>query len=132
MILNLTQHTASPEQVAAGVVDLSLADRATVSKLLTFDTLPTAYSGTITDRALALADFASKYAPEAVTQAMIGGAPWLMASLEAALLAKGIEPLYAFSVRESVDQPQADGSVRKVNIFKHAGFIPAVPINDLL
>jgi hypothetical protein len=39
------------------------------------------------------------------------------------LRAADITPLYAFSVRESVEQALADGSVRKVNVFRHAGFI---------
>jgi hypothetical protein len=55
--------------------------------------------------------------------AMIGGAPYLMAPLESALRAHGITPVYAFSVRESVDQVQPDGSVRKVAVFRHAGFV---------
>jgi hypothetical protein len=46
-----------------------------------------------------------------------------MAPLEVALRAHGITPLYAFSVRESVDQVQPDGSVRKVATFRHAGFV---------
>ena len=49
----------------------------------------------------------------------------MMARLERALIERGIEPLYAFSVRESTEEVQADGSVRKVAVFKHAGFIPA-------
>ena len=54
---------------------------------------------------------------------MIGGAPWLMSSIENALRDHRITPIYAFSVRESAEQVQPDGSVRKVNIFRHAGFV---------
>jgi hypothetical protein len=54
---------------------------------------------------------------------MIGGAPYLMAPLEVALRAHGITPLYAFSVRESVEQTQPDGSVRKIAVFRHGGFV---------
>ena len=58
--------------------------------------------------------------------AMIGGALWLMAPLAAALREQGIEAVFAFSVRETEEQKQADGSVRKVAVFRHAGFVPAV------
>ena len=37
---------------------------------------------------------------------MIGGAPYLMASLERALDAVMIQPVYSFSVRESVEAVQ--------------------------
>ena len=59
-------------------------------------------------------------------RAMIGGAPYLMAPLETALRVIGIEPVYAFSTRASVEQTMPDGSVRKVNDFRHAGFVPAI------
>ena len=38
--------------------------------------------------------------------------------------ALGIECFYAHSVRQSVDQPQADGTVKKVAVFNHVGFFP--------
>ena len=46
--------------------------------------------------------------------------------LEAALRQQGFTPLYAFSVRESADQTQPDGSVRKVAVFRHVGFVEGV------
>ena len=56
-----------------------------------------------------------------------------MAALEADLLTTiehddgttslPIIPLYAFSRRESVEEWQPDGSVRKINIFRHDGFV---------
>ncbi len=127
MILNLTQHPATPAQIAAGVVDLPANEREVVSKLLTFEALPK--EGEVFDRAYALAAAASeslgRMGVEVFGQVMIGGASWLMSALETALRDTGIEPLYAFSLRESVEQPQADGTVKKVNIFRHAGFVPA-------
>lgn len=39
MILNITQHPATPEQIAAGVVDLPADKRAALCSLLTFDAL---------------------------------------------------------------------------------------------
>lgn len=124
MILNLTQHAATLDQIEAGVVDLPAASRASASELLTFTQCPDADE--IRARAVALATIAAY--SDLLTRhgrAMIGGAPWLMGPLAAALRDRGIEPLYAFSRRESVDQVQPDGSVRKTAVFRHAGWVPA-------
>ena len=48
-----------------------------------------------------------------------------MPPLEKALRGLGIRPLYAFSVRESVEETLPDGSVRKVAVFRHKGFVEA-------
>jgi len=118
-ILNLTQHPATPEQLAVGVADLPADSQARLRELLTFDVLPVASD--IFARAGQIADMAIGH-----QAAMIGGALWLMAPLAAELRARGIEPLFAFSVRETEEQPQPDGSVRKVAVFRHRGFVPAV------
>ena len=115
-ILNLTQHIATVEQALAGVVEP--ADKEAVCGLLTFDNLPTATE--IAERAGRLAIIASESGCKA---AMIGGAPFLMGALQETLSGFGVKPLFAFSVRESADQAQADGSVRKVAIFRHLGFV---------
>jgi hypothetical protein len=132
MIINLTQHPASPEQVSAGVVDLP--EPAELRRLLTFDDLPS--PGEVADRAAQIAALAvetrdrlrgSDSADDWITAenlaAMIGGAPFLMGPLEAALRAESIRPEFAFSRRESVEETQADGSVRKVAAFRHLGFV---------
>jgi hypothetical protein len=130
MTLNLTQHAATPEQVAAGVHDLPEAERAALVALLTFDSLPG--RAEIEARAHALAELAccnglagDEGDDPHPAKAMIGGAPYLMAALEAELRARHIEPVYAFSVRESVEQTQPDGSVRKINVFRHTGWVSA-------
>lgn len=141
-IINLTQHQATPEQVAAGVFDLPTILRGYLSELLTFDAIPSAeeIKARANDIAIMAAMLArgadrAEEADGAVAEndrgalaryAMIGGAPYLMAPLEIALCDNEIQPLYAFSVRESVEQEQPDGTVRKINIFRHAGFVPAV------
>ena len=122
MIINLTQHNASPEQVAAGVVDVPAEIRAELSALLTFTTLPSKEE--LNEAAMKIAAMAvictqGSTAPAA----MIGGAPFFMAALEAALRHYGMKPLYAFSERVSEEKMDADGTVRKVNIFKHKGFV---------
>ena len=130
MIINLTQHPATPDQIAAGVVDLPQSGREALAELLTFEELPDLDD--IQDRAEALVllafhndlegDDVDDPFPE---QAMIGGAPWLMEPLAKRLRAHGIIPLFAFSRRESIEQVQQDGSVRKTNVLKHAGFVEA-------
>lgn len=121
-IVNLTQHAATPEQRAAGVVDPSPSIAERVHALLTFEALPT--PALIRERAAALAELAADLAG-AGGAAMIGGAPFLMTDLELALLQVGVAPLYAFSRREAVDVTGADGAVRKTSVFRHLGFVPA-------
>lgn len=117
MIANLTQHVATPAQIADGATDVATK---TLGRLLTFSTLPS--RDDIEHRAAQIADLAEN---SGFNRAMIGGAPFLMPALERALRERGIAPCYAFSLRESVDETMPDGSVRKVAIFKHAGFVPA-------
>ena len=124
MILNLTQHQATTEQQAQGVVDLPDSQRKELQKLLTIEALPD--KGEIDNRAEEIASMAIAFDMErdqGPISAMIGGAPFLMGALEWALDRVSIQPLYAFSVRESVDQTQPDGSVRKVAVFRHCGFV---------
>lgn len=118
MILNLTQHAATPEQVAAGVVDLTGEAHASLISLLTADELPSAAQ--VVDMAEGIAALAAGYG---APTAMVGGAPWLMAPLVDALRLRGIAPCFAFSRRESVEVAQADGSVRKTAVFRHVGFV---------
>lgn len=120
-MINLTQHAATPEQIAAGVVDLPPAFQHHLKQLLTFDTLPTREE--ILYRADAIAT--EIIPPDFHTEALIGGAPYLMEPLRRALEVCGITAYYAFSERVSEEMPQPDGSVRKVNVFKHVGFIKA-------
>lgn len=120
MILNLTQHPASAEQISAGVVDLDPVARSQLGRLLTVESLPSRRE--VEARCADIAQLAALHEPVAL-QAMIGGAPWMMRALENALIDQGFEPLYAFSVRESTEQVQPDGSTRKVNVFRHAGFV---------
>lgn len=119
-IINLTQHKAAPDQSAAGVVDLEEPYRTKLKELLTFDVLPTASE--IYTIASMIALMANKRMPD-VKNAMIGGAPFLMSSLEFALNTYGIDPLYAFSVRESVQETMPDGSIEKTTVFRHIGFV---------
>jgi len=115
MLINLTQHVATADQGAT-----EPANKAVVQDLLTFEEIPT--TALMVKRAKELADIAAE---AGATEAMIGGAPFFMSVLEAALVMKKIEPVYAFSKRETVEEKQQDGSVRKVAVFRHLGFVPA-------
>lgn len=48
-----------------------------------------------------------------------------MGALERALINEGIKPLYAFSLRESVERV-VDGKTVKTTVFHHLGFVKAV------
>lgn len=125
MIINLTQHNATAEQLAAGVVDLDVSQKAYVSNLLTFVGLPT--MAEVKDRAATLAAFCCIFADAEAAEgeevcAMIGGAPFLMAALESELKSSDIKPCYAFSERVS-EEKEVDGKIVKTNVFKHVGFV---------
>lgn len=129
MILNLTQHNATPEQKAQLVVEPRMT-KEKIRELLTFEEIPTKEE--IEARAKELARIAvseaSMYAGDTdneiwITRVMIGGAPYLMGALEKALRECGFTPVYAFSKRESEEIPQPDGSVKKIQVFRHVGFV---------
>lgn len=115
-IINLTQHAASPEQRLAGVVEPH--DKNEVCQLLTFTEIPA--PEVLVFRAEKLVAIATQSGAD---QAMIGGAPFFMSTLERLLREKGIEPVYAFSKRESVEVVNENGEVVKTNVFKHTGFV---------
>ena len=121
MILNLTQHAASAEQIEAGVIDFVGKDLESLKALLTFKDIPSAAE--IDRRAQEITRLAKDALfgqPE--RKAMIGGALWLMAPLTFYLKAAGISPVFAFSKRESVEEV-IDGKTVKTNVFKHVGFV---------
>ena len=116
-ILNLTQHVASPQQIESGVIEPE--NKKAVQTVLTFDSIP--IQNEVWSRANVLAQIALATNHDS---AMIGGAPYLMGPLERALNEVGIKPVYAFSVRESVEKV-VDGKTVKTNVFKHIGFVEA-------
>lgn len=119
-IINLTQHAATPEQVAAGVENIEDSRIEFLAKNLTFDEIPTRKQINQRVRWICWLIRGAGY-----DGAMIGGAPYLMGPLEAQLRLMDIKPLYAFSKRESVETTRPDGSVVKTNVFKHVGFVEA-------
>lgn len=132
VILNLTQHAATPEQLAAGVVDLSERKLSELKVLLTFDSIPTASE--LKARAEKIERLAVAFLCEITPEdellddvdlaAMIGGAPFFMATLESHLKERAIRPLYAFSRRDSVEVATPEGVVKQA-VFRHLGFYEA-------
>ena len=114
-IVNLTQHPSSAEQKEAGVFDLP--KDSVLFDALTFNELPSKEA--IETRAKLIAGIALT---NDATHAMIGGAPYLMSALETALKSRGVQPLYAFSERVSVEK-EVNGEVVKTSVFKHLGFV---------
>ena len=122
LIVNLTRHPATPEQAAAGVVDLRGGEREELLRLLRFDALPD--YDEVRERAEAIADLAvfnglGAGAPDPLpSAAMVGGAAFLMAPLEAALRERGIEPVYSFSPQHAAGA-DGEGVLRP----RHHGFV---------
>lgn len=123
MILNLTHHNAAAEQAAAGVVNLSGQPLENLKKVLTFTEIPSREE--IIERANKILDFALERGAKSV---MIGGAPYLMPILEKALAKHGIQILYSFTKRETVEKTDENGNVVKTAIFRHVGFVEAVKL----
>ena len=121
MIMNMTQHEPSQDQKNVGVRNFRDDLQKRVRDLLTFDTLPTEVE--IKNRCFDLTTLATyTYAKKM----MVGGAPWLMAPLCNHLKKYGFEPVFAFSSRVSEEKLQEDGTIKKVQIFRHEGFVPAM------
>lgn len=116
MILNLTQHAPTEEQVEAGVIEPN--NKEEVKRFLTFTSPPKRVE--VVERALALTEIALQHNADAV---MIGGAPYLMAPLEQMLLDRGIAPLYSFTERRATETTKPDGSVHKTQEFVHIGWV---------
>lgn len=88
-ILNLTQHTTTPEQIEAGVVDVAPEHKAKLQSLLNF----TPKRSDMVWRANAIAEIAMSYNCQ---KALIGGAPWHMNELAQALVLcpDNIQPVF--------------------------------------
>ena len=115
-ILNLTQHPATADQAKAGVIEPN--NKGVVQELLTFRSLPNT-----ADISAAAGNLTMIAEDSGCDTAMIGGAPYLMRPLEEILLRSGIQPVYAFSRRESVEETDANGNVLKSQTFRHLGFV---------
>lgn len=117
MILNLTQHIATEDQIKEGVMEPDEKTKEKIKKLLTFEKLPD--QNTMTKRAEDLASICLK---NNASHVLIGGAPFFMSTLEHTLIGFDITPSYAFSLRRSIEETK-DGQVLKKSVFQHIGFV---------
>ena len=121
MILNLTQHNATADQINAGINDLPVDFQTTLKGLLTF---PTQYTrADLEYRALQIHELVRDFcgtSEEVLEGVMIGGMPSFMPVLESVLISKGIKVGYACTDRVSKDVIK-DGEVIKTAVFVHAG-----------
>lgn len=145
LIFNATQHEATVDQLIVGVANLEGEALVKLKQALTFGSYYTnedLVSAANTIQSLlykawdsachksACADELAQYPDDSwqnhwyhtPKKCMIGGMPSLMPVLERVLKSAGWEVGYACSERVSVDQHMPDGSVKKVNSFKHVGF----------
>lgn len=127
-VINFTQHTCTPDQIEAGIIEFPAEHKHKLCTLLTFEELPNQEE--VWNRAVQLVQLFETVAvdldytydsKESSLYPMIGGAPFLMTYLEDAFDDAGITVYYAFSKRESIDVVQPDGSVKKVATFRHVG-----------
>ncbi len=125
IIFNLTQHEATFEQVAQGVCDLPDDLHKQVIELITFDEPPKASE--MLRRAQRICAIVDSLMSIGVYGAMIGGAPFFMATLERTLFEEcGIVAKYSFSQRVSQETVGPNNEVVKVSTFKHVSFVDAV------
>lgn len=125
-IWNATQHAATAEQKEQGVVDLPDEARVGLAKVLTFEELPTAEQLRI--RSIMVVGCILGAGAKPGERVMLGGAPFFMEELSHSCREAGLVPVFAFSKRESAEQVMPDGSIRKVAVFRHLGFVsPETP-----
>lgn len=122
LFINLTQHALTPEQdqwVAENCY--ALVEDEQVKTLLNFSELPTKEE--LERRADYIVSQLGDNNPDFYKMALIGGAPFFMSVLERKLKEAGIQPVYAFSKRVSVEGVNEHGEVVKTSVFKHEGWI---------
>jgi hypothetical protein len=117
-ILNLTQHPALPAQLEAGVIDPPAEIKSEISKLLTFDEIPSRQE--IGERATALVAIVVSLGYKV---AMVGGAGYLMGPLEASLKAAGVSPVHTFTKRVITGEKIVNGKTEITREIKFAGFV---------
>lgn len=122
-IINLTQHKATGSQIKQGVIDGEPSQL--IKALLSFDFLPS--MAEVNERAELLSEKAVSLAVKYdTTKVMIGGAPFLMEPLIWNLKSHNLQPVFAFSKRDSIESFDSlrDYLVKRT-VFKHIGFVEA-------
>lgn len=119
-IVNCTRHDATDAQYEAGVVESTENTHEKLVEIMTFEEPPD--PGEVEERAERFADVVERTCKPETRTAMIGGAPFFMGAVEDALVARDIEPVYAFTQRD-VEEVETDEGVEKRTVFKHQGFV---------
>lgn len=122
-IINLTRYSVTKEQEAQGAVEAQAREK--VLELLTFHTAPTYLQ--IVSTALALVNIAVK---EDAKKAAIGGPAFLTSTLESALLANGIVPVYPYYKSQEVTNATQDGKSGSEVVAKHISYVETVQIQQ--
>ena len=126
IIWNATQHSATPEQKEQGVMDLPAELKQQLSAALTFNELPT--SQMLRMRSIQMVGTILAAGAKPGDRVMLGGAPFFMEEASHTVREAGMIPVFAFSLRESVEKTLPDGTVQKTAVFRHLGFVePATP-----
>jgi len=124
-ILNLTQFPATPEQVAAGVVDPGEETRIEIYRNSTFTSLPS--PALLQSRARNIVDIATR-SISVFTQfspyVMINPPPYLVKDLTVCLKDHDLVPVFPFSIWERTGERGENG--RRPKLWHHAGFIEAI------
>ena len=121
-MLNITQHTATKEQVEDGVIDPAQEVKVQIQKLITFDQSVMKEPEQLWNRAKALVGLVKRTYPE-INRVMVGGALYFMPALVKELKEQGFEVFFSYTDRVSSEVHNADGSVTKTLVFKHLGFV---------
>ena len=112
-ILNCTNHMLTDMQKKMGIIELDENDRETLTSAITFNDPPMKED---VDSAIEkVLEVLSRYEYDAC---MLGGAPFLAAPLENAILSLGKGAAYAFSKRISKEKHLPDGTVEKISVFE--------------
>ena len=123
IILNVTQHPATKEQEENGVIDAPRKYQEELKSLLTFAEIPSQVDLQVRASKLQIMILKIEQDQDLKFDAvMIGGAPFFMHTLHKSL-SKNWKVVYAFSQRTTITEKSEDGSVTKVNVFKHVGFV---------
>ena len=116
-ILNCTQHIVTPEQRRAGIIDLGRKSKRKLSWLMTFKGEPNYKE--VQKRADSIALLIHKEYGNFLDGVMIGGAHFLMSSLEQSLKKYGYEVCYPFGVKMRIEANEFSKTTR----FKHQGLV---------
>jgi len=120
-IINLTQHTSTPDQKLAGLEDLHEGAHDEIRGWISFSSMPSHTDLKVRAEGCAAAcrEYGRNHNGAPPKYALIGGAPFFQHILAKELRDRGIIPLYAFSQRVT---EEIDGV--KKSVFKHEGFLP--------